>query len=65
VDYAWSMDEHELGVSALSVPLRNAQGQVLAALNVVLPTVDKPNSEVIAQFLPHLQVAAQSLRALL
>ena len=65
VDHAWSMDEHELGVSALSVPLRNAQGQVMAALNVVLPSTGRANSEVIAQFLPHLQVAAQSLRPLL
>ena len=64
-DHAWSVDEHELGVSALAVPLRNAQGLVLAALNVVLPTSDRPATEVIAQFLPHLQVAAQSLRPLL
>jgi len=39
------------------------QGQVLAALNVVLPTADLPSAEVIPRFLPHLQVAAQSLRA--
>jgi IclR family pca regulon transcriptional regulator len=62
-DHALSVDEHELGVTALSVPLRNVQGQVLAALNVVLPTTDLPSAEVIPRFLPSLQVAAQSLRA--
>ena len=28
-------EEHELGVHALAVPLRNMQGQTVAALNVV------------------------------
>ena len=34
-DYAVAIEEHELGVHALAVPLRNMQGQTVAALNVV------------------------------
>lgn len=64
-DHALSVDEHELGVSALSVPLRNMQGAVCAALNVVLPTSIMGADEIRQLFLPHLQVAAQTLRSVL
>ncbi len=36
-DFALAHEEHEMGVHALAVPLRNMQGQVVAALNVVSP----------------------------
>ena len=34
-DLALASEEHELGVHALAVPLRNMKGQTVAALNVV------------------------------
>jgi len=34
-DFCLAQEEHELGVQALAVPLRNLQGQTVAALNVV------------------------------
>ena len=35
-DYCIATEEHEIGVQALAVPLRNMQGRTVAALNVVL-----------------------------
>ena len=35
-DFCFASEEHELGVQALAVPLRNMQGRTVAALNVVL-----------------------------
>ena len=64
-DYDISIEEHELGVSAMSVPLRDAQGHVMAALNVVLPAAAWKLPEIKRDFLPLLQGAAQELRALL
>jgi IclR family pca regulon transcriptional regulator len=64
-DYVISCEEHELGVSAMSVPLRNAQGQVVAALNVVLPSHAMSAVQMRQHFLPLLQGAAQELRPLL
>jgi IclR family pca regulon transcriptional regulator len=34
-DWCVASEEHELGVHALAVPLRNLEGRVVAALNVV------------------------------
>jgi IclR family pca regulon transcriptional regulator len=64
-DYVISCEEHELGVSAMSVPLRNAQGKMVAALNVVLPSQAMTAAQIRLQFLPPLQGAAQELRPLL
>ncbi len=35
-DFCFASEEHELGVQALAVPLRDMQGRTVAALNVVL-----------------------------
>ena len=63
-DYAVASQEHELGVHALAVPVRNAQGKTVAALNVVtLPTRLEPQA-LHRELLPLLQEAAQGLRTL-
>ena len=64
-DHCFASEEHELGVNALAVPLRNMQGQTVAALNVVAAPqrVDGPRME--RDFLPLLLDAARELRALL
>ena len=64
-DYAAAREEHELGVQAVAVPLRNMRGQAVAALNIVVSPdkVDLP--DVVNGMLPLLLEAARELRPLL
>lgn len=64
-DFCLASEEHELGVFALAVALRNNYGQAVAALNVVLPgsCPDAPRTR--SQWAPVLQQAARELRPLL
>jgi len=64
-DYCLAVQEHELGVQALAVPLRNAQGQVVAALNMVVPTRQRTPESLLREGLPLLQAAAGELRGML
>ncbi len=64
-DYCMASEEHELGVQALSVPLRNLQGQTVAALNVVVAPHRMTMQAMERQLLPVLQDAARELRPLL
>ena len=64
-DLALASEEHELGVHALAVPLRNMRGQTVAALNVVA-SPQRLAPEVMQQdLLPLLLDAARELRPLL
>lgn len=64
-DWCVACQEHELGVFALAVPLRNLQGQVVAALNVVT-TPERLQAGVMQRdLLPLLCDAARELRPLL
>lgn len=60
-DHNWTSEEHELGVQALAVPLRNLAGQTVAALNVVAPVKDHPSSRFIGLALPFMQDMARDL----
>ncbi|TWO71867.1 helix-turn-helix domain-containing protein [Caenimonas sedimenti] len=60
-DLAIASEEHELGVHALAVPLRNMNGQTVAALNAVAVRPDVMQKDL----LPHLLEAARELRPLL
>ncbi|MGE0350242.1 IclR family transcriptional regulator domain-containing protein [Hydrogenophaga sp.] len=64
-DMAVAREEHELGVYALAVPLRNMQGRTVAALNVVAAPerFDAPDFQ--KDLLPLLLDAARELRPLL
>lgn len=64
-DYSWVVQEHELGVQALAVPLRNLSGHTVAALNVVLPVKDHPAARTIRTLLPLMQEAARELMPLI
>ncbi len=64
-DWCLARQTHELGIHALAVPLRNMQGQTLAALNVVGDALQLSDAAVRAQWLPLLQEAARELRPLL
>ena len=63
-DHCLASEEHEVGVFAVAVALRNIQGQALAALNVVLPGACTDRARTLAQWLPPLQQAARELRPL-
>ncbi len=64
-DYCLSSEEHELGVHALAVPLRNLQGQTVAALNVVASTARCPPETMLRDLLPLMLEAARELRLIL
>lgn len=64
-DYCLASEEHELGVHALAVPLRDMQGHTVAALNVV-SSPQRARAEVLQkELLPLLLDAARELRAVL
>jgi IclR family transcriptional regulator, pca regulon regulatory protein len=63
--YCEVSQEHELGVQALAVPLRDSTGQVVAALNVVLPVTDvtaKTQTSLAPKYLRMMQVVADEVR---
>jgi IclR family pca regulon transcriptional regulator len=65
MDYAIASEEHELGVHALAVPVRNMVGVTVAALNVVTQPARLEASVLKRELLPLLQEAARELRALI
>jgi IclR family transcriptional regulator, pca regulon regulatory protein len=64
-DFCVASEEHELGVHALAVPLRNLQGQTVAALNVVAAPQRLEMRQMQRGLLPLLLEAARELRPLL
>lgn len=62
-DWCLASEEHELGVQALAVPLRDSAGQTLAALNVVISPQQLSTPALLSQMLPLLQDAARTLRS--
>ena len=64
-DHCVATEEHELGVQALAVPLRNMQGRTVAALNVVLSGGPRPVEQLQRDLLPLLFEGAREVRALL
>jgi IclR family pca regulon transcriptional regulator len=64
-DLALASEEHELGVHALAVPLRNMRGQTVAALNVVASPQRLAPEVMRHDLLPLLLDAARELRPLL
>ncbi|TSE25470.1 Pca operon regulatory protein [Tepidimonas sediminis] len=64
-DHCLCSEEHELGVHAVAVPLRDARGRTVAALNAVLSQERLQAGAVQRELLPLLQQAAAELRPLL
>jgi IclR family pca regulon transcriptional regulator len=64
-DHCLAREGHELGIHALAVPLRNMQGQTLAALNVVGTAQQLSDAAVQHKWLPLLQESARELRPFL
>lgn len=64
-DFCLSSEEHELGVHALAVPLRNSKGVTVAALNVVASHGRLSAQAMQRDMLPLMFEAARELRPLL
>jgi IclR family pca regulon transcriptional regulator len=64
-DHCLASEEHELGVHAVAVPLRNMSGATVAALNAVVSTQRLRSGSVHSELLPLLQDAARELRPVL
>lgn len=64
-DFCLAMQEHELGVDALAVPLRNDRGETVAALNLVRSGAWPDAPDLATRWLPLLQQTAQALRPLI
>jgi IclR family pca regulon transcriptional regulator len=64
-DWCVASEEHELGVHALAVPLRNMEGRTVAAVNVVAPPQRLDLRVLQKDLLPLLLDAARELRPLL
>ena len=64
-DYCIATEEHEPGVQALAVLLRDMRGQTVGALNVVLPRAPRSDDTLLRDLLPLLFEAARELRTLL
>ena len=64
-DFCEAHQTHELAVHALAVPLRDARGETLAALNVVVGASGAEAARLRRELLPAMQEAARALRPLL
>ena len=64
-DHCVASEEHELGVHAVAVPLRNMEGRTVAALNVVTTRQRLEPKSLQRDLLPLLLEAARELRPLL
>jgi IclR family pca regulon transcriptional regulator len=60
--YAVVDQELELGLRSIAVPVFDAKGRVIAALNAGTPSARVPLKELIQRFLPALRAAAEELR---
>jgi IclR family pca regulon transcriptional regulator len=63
--YALVDQELELGLRSIAVPVKNARGRVLAAMNIGVQAGRVSQAEMIGHLLPVLRQAAQSLTPLL
>ena len=61
--YAWINGELDESISGLAVPVRNREGDVIAAINISLPFGLFTKEEAIKQFLPYLLQSASQLKA--
>ena len=64
-DFCIANDEHELGVHAIAVPLRDVKGRTVAALNVIVPPGRLDDASLRADALERLRAAASELRQML
>lgn len=61
--YAWVDGELDESICGLAVPVRNQEGEAIAAVNVSLTSGEFSRDGAVTQFLPSLRLAASRLRA--
>jgi IclR family pca regulon transcriptional regulator len=61
--HAWVDGELDESIAGLAVPVRDQDGETIAALNVSLPSGEFTCDDALARFLPDLRQAASRLRA--
>ncbi|HWK87103.1 MAG TPA: IclR family transcriptional regulator C-terminal domain-containing protein [Xanthobacteraceae bacterium] len=59
--YAFQREQSCLGVQAITVPIENAQGRVVGALNVTTPIERGSRDEIVGRFLPLLRKKAREI----
>ena len=64
-DYCLAHEEHELGVHAVAVPVRDLAGNLVAALNIVTSPDRLEGSRFGSELLEPMQAAARELQPLL
>lgn len=65
LDYCISTEEHELGITAMAVPILNMQGDTVGALNCIGSSNRIDANYLIQNILPLLKQTAHDLRAIL
>lgn len=65
LDYCLAHEEYELSIQALAVPLRDMNGRMAGAINVVASTTRVSADKLIKDVLPLLQEGARTLRPLI
>ncbi len=58
--YAWSIGEHSPGIASISCPIRNQEGQVIAAINISGPSVRLTEAKLL-ESLPQLREATLAM----
>lgn len=58
--YAISMGEHSPGIASISCPIRNQEGQVIAAINISGPSVRLTEAKAL-EYMPHLRQATVAI----
>ncbi|RYX88318.1 MAG: IclR family transcriptional regulator [Comamonadaceae bacterium] len=64
-DFCVADEEHEMGVTAVAVPVRDLHGRAVTALNVVLTSRSDLTPDRLRELVFHLQEGARELRGLL
>lgn len=63
--YALIDQELELGLRSIAVPLENARGRIVAALNIGAPAAHAEAEEMVARYLPAMRAVQAALRPVL
>lgn len=63
--YALIDQELEIGLRSIAVPLENARGRVVAALNIGAPAAHAAAEEMVTRYLPEMRAVQAALRSLL
>ena len=66
-DQGWALviEELELGLLSIAIPLRDRAGELVGSINVAVPTIRATPQDMVERFLPQLRDTADQIRPLL